>query len=474
MSIRVLVPSGVLGLGFDHDALDAAVALKPDVICIDGGSTDSGPHSLGTSTSKYSRAACKSEWRMLMLAREQLGVPLILGSAGTCGTDAMVDWMLEITQEIATELDQQPKVTLIYSEQSAETVSSALNRDELINLEPVLPVSADLLESCEHIVALAGAEQIQAALQTGADIVIAGRTTDTAIVSALPLMHNCDSGACWHAAKIAECGALCSTHPTSGVILVDIDQGVGDASQQSETGAGGFTIYPTAKDARCTAHSVSAHMLYENTDPFILYEPGGHLDVTNAVYTSLDERRVRVTGSRWQNTTPYTVKLEGARLAGYQCTALALLRDQRYVQNARAWVDRLSEFIDRELQTSLSLDSDQYDVQYRLIGENAVLGELETRSAQAMEIGVLVIITADTQDNADEIGKFINPFLLHYPLTDNESLPTFAFPYSPAQTSRGALYEFCLNHVMPLADPLSAFRLVTHKLPLQQATAAAT
>ena len=53
----------------------------------------------------------------------------------------------------------------------------------------------------------------------------------------------------------------------------------------------------------------------------------------------------------------------------------------------------------------------------------------------------------------------INPFVLHYPLTQNEPLPTFAFPFSPAQTDRGELYEFALNHVMELDDPMSAFKL---------------
>ena len=78
MTTRVLVPSGVLGLGFDADALRAGVLAKPDIIAIDGDSTDSGPFYLGTSTSKYSRAACKSEWKTLLQAREQLKVPLVI------------------------------------------------------------------------------------------------------------------------------------------------------------------------------------------------------------------------------------------------------------------------------------------------------------------------------------------------------------------------------------------------------------
>ena len=46
-STKVLVPSGVLGLGFDLKALNSGIKKKPDIIAIDGGSTDSGPYSLG-------------------------------------------------------------------------------------------------------------------------------------------------------------------------------------------------------------------------------------------------------------------------------------------------------------------------------------------------------------------------------------------------------------------------------------------
>ena len=86
LTTRVLIPAGVLGLGFDQAALDRGVAAAPDIICIDGGSTDSGPFYLGTSTSKYARSVSKAEWRALMVARQQAGVPLVIGSCGTCGT----------------------------------------------------------------------------------------------------------------------------------------------------------------------------------------------------------------------------------------------------------------------------------------------------------------------------------------------------------------------------------------------------
>lgn len=445
MTTTVLVPSGVLGLGFSQAALELGIARGCDVIAVDGGSTDSGPHSLGTGRSKYSRAVCKAEWRALMQARAQLGVPLIIGTAGTSGTDSTVDWMYEITCELAEELGQTLRVARLYSGQDAGFVISKLTAGRITPLSPAPQIDADGLSAMSNIVALAGAEQIQAALQTGADIIVAGRTTDTAIIAALPLARGEHPGACWHGAKIAECGALCSTHPGTGVIRVTFDQT-------------GFEVEPMAPEAACTPHSVSAHMLYENSDPFRLYEPGGHLDVTCARYRALDARRVRVEGSEWI-PGPYTVKLEGARLAGYQTMLLAILREAHYVANAQAWADKLVETLSARVADQIGLKPEDFSIEIRLIGVNAALGALETRESQPAEVGALCLITADTQQVADEIGQLANPFLLHMPLTNDEPLPTFAFPYSPAQTSRGAVYEFALNHLMVLENPMEAFRL---------------
>ena len=79
MPTRVLVPSGVLGLGFDRDALSAGIERSPDLISIDGGSTDSGPHYLGTGTSKYSRASTLAEWRELLEAAAGKGIRRSIG-----------------------------------------------------------------------------------------------------------------------------------------------------------------------------------------------------------------------------------------------------------------------------------------------------------------------------------------------------------------------------------------------------------
>lgn len=448
MSTRVLVPSGVLGLGFSSDALARGVQMQPDIICIDGGSTDSGPFSLGTGTSKYARAACKKEWQELMLARETLQVPLVISSCGTCGTDSMVEWMYDITAEIAEQLQLSVNVTLLFSEVSSNTVINKLEKRQCHALEPDIGLSESGLRDCAHIVALAGCEQIQAALQTGADIILAGRATDTAAICALPIQRGDHVGAAWHGAKIAECGAFCSTNPTSGVILLDVD----------ETG---FTVQAMANNASCTPHSVSAHMLYENANPFQLHEPGGLLDVTQAQYQQSENEAVRVTGSLWHTAPSYTVKLEGARPAGFQATLVAVIRNAHYVQHAQQWIERLEHVLDEQICSSLDVNKKQYALEFRLMGIDSVLGGLEHRSSLPVEVGVLVIVTASTQELTDEISKIVNPYLLHYPLTDNEPVPTFAFPYSPAHSNRGECYEFCINHVIALSEPMEVFRLET-------------
>lgn len=441
--VKVLIPSGALGLGYDRAALARGIAAKPDIIAIDGGSTDSGPHYLGTGTSKYSRNSTKAEWAELMAARAEAAVPLVIGTAGTCGADDAVDWLVDITREIAAERGESLKLAILKSGQDSETLVQALAAGRITDLPAAPQISAEILRDCTNIVALAGAEQIQAALETGADIVIAGRTTDTAILSALPLARGCHAGGVWHGAKIGECGALATTSPNSGTILIDFD----------ETG---FTMTPMGVDARATPHTVSAHMLYENSDPYILYEPGGHLDVRGATYTALDDRTVRVEGSEWVVSDRYTVKLEGSRKAGFQTVSMALVRDARYVEHINDWCADIVEKCTAKAQARVG---GQFDIELRVIGQNATLGALDTHAVVGTEVGVMGIVTAETEALSREVAKMLNPYLLHHPLTEQEEMPTFAFPFSPPEMARGAIYEFCLNHVLELDDPMQAFRL---------------
>ena len=145
---------------------------------------------------------------------------------------------------MAGELGQSLKVARLYSGQGPARIAQALAEGRVTPLSAAPDIDAGLIASCTNIVALAGAEQIAAALNTGADIVIAGRTTDTAIIAALPLVRGDHAGAAWHGAKVGECGSLATTQPETGVIMIDFD-------------ATGFTMTPLAPETRATPFTVS-------------------------------------------------------------------------------------------------------------------------------------------------------------------------------------------------------------------------
>ncbi|MEU0511528.1 acyclic terpene utilization AtuA family protein [Amycolatopsis sp. NPDC006125] len=212
-SVRVLTPSGMLGAGWDHATIERGIALGADVISIDGGSTDSGPHYLGSATAKTTAKAVARDLRSLFTAAADAGIPVIVGSCGTSGTDRGVDWVAGIAAEVMAEEGLDLPVAKIYSEQNPADLKEHLNAGRVHPLPPLGELRAETLESCTHIVGAMGHEPIVAALRAGAQVVLAGRATDTAVAAAYPLMMGMPAGPTWHAAKIVECGGQCTTNP---------------------------------------------------------------------------------------------------------------------------------------------------------------------------------------------------------------------------------------------------------------------
>ena len=110
----------------------------------------------------------------------------------------------DIAIEVAGELGIRPKIACLYSEQQPAILTAKNAEGKISPLAPFGPVTDETLESCQHIVALMGAEPYIEALRAGADIVLGGRTTDTAVLAAVPLMMGAGAGPAWHAAKVAE------------------------------------------------------------------------------------------------------------------------------------------------------------------------------------------------------------------------------------------------------------------------------
>ena len=443
--IKVLVPSGSMGTGVSEAAFDRGLRESPDVIATDAGSTDSGPHYLGTGEPKCSIVVLKSELRMLMTARAKLDIPLIVGSCGTSGSDYGVDVMRQLCEEVAAELKEPVRVACIYSELSHDEVKKALREDRIRPLQPEISLDEAVIDRCSHIVGVMGIEPFLHALDEGADIILAGRATDTAVMAAFPIRQGAALGASWHAGKILECGAQCTTNPSSKVVMATVDDT-------------GFLLQAMGEGVGATPQSVMAHMLYENSNPNLLIEPGGALDVENATYTAIDGRTVRVEGSIWTPTDKYTVKLEGAAPAGYQAVSMCMIRDPEYLARFDEWLARFDTVMRASIAKRLELKDDQYDLQFRAIGKNSILGELESKVGTPAEIGVMAIVTSPDQTRTREIIALLSPHMLHFPLLNAEKVATHAFPLSPASLDRGVVYEFVLNHVMAVADPLAPFR----------------
>ena len=55
------------------------------------------------------------------------------------------------------------------------------------------------------------------------------------------------------------------------------------------------------------------------------------LDLSNCKYEQVTDRRVRVSGSRFEPSKHYTVKLEGAKTSGYRSIFIAGARDPIFI-----------------------------------------------------------------------------------------------------------------------------------------------
>lgn len=449
-AVRILVPAGMLGAGFAPATVDRGIALGADVIAVDGGSTDSGPFYLGSGTAKTSAAAVARDLRILLRASSRAGIPLIVGSCGTSGTDSGVDWVARIVDGILDEEHLGLTVATIYSEQDTAVLLDRLESRAIHPLAPANPLDAATLRDCRHIVGMMGHEPIEEALRGGADVVLAGRATDTAVAAAYPLMKGMPPGPTWHAAKIVECGGQCTTNPRAGGVFAVVDRD-------------GFTIEPLDPDAACTPISVAAHMLYETVDPFRMREPAGELDVGGASYTALDHRRVRVEGSLFHPAEQHTIKLEGARLVGHETMSFTAIRDDHILANIEEWAAFLREILTERVADTLGLDATEYDFDIRLYGHNAVLEDLDPADRPPREVGVMLLVRAPAQATATAVAKIANPLMLHLPLPDMPYLPSLAFATSPAETERGPVYEFALQHVVDTDSPTSMFRTVFRK-----------
>jgi len=444
-SLKVFAASGQLGYGIPEESFKHGVAAGPDVIGADLGSIDPGPYCLGSGETVVSGQALERDLRMVLEAAKETGAPLLMGSAGTAGRRSQLDHVVGVVESIARQRGLKFKLATIAADIPAELVRQQLRAGAIEPCGTVPALTEAELDRATGIVAQMGVEPFQRAIEMGADVVIAGRSCDTSMFAAIPLMQGYDKGLTMHMAKLIECASACA------------DPGGRDASMGT-IGESWFTVESMHPKLRCTPVSVAAHALYEQSNPFQLEEPGGIIDLTHSHYEQIDERRVRVTHSVWKPTPRYCVKLEGARHTGYRYIAMGGIRDPRMIAATDHVADETRAIIARTFAGSI--DPQDYHVVFRIYGKNAVLGAIEPTPSmeRAHEIFVLIDVVGRTEAIAKSVCGVAKQYFLHlrYPgiLCTSGNI---AHPFSPDVMAAGPVYEFNIYHLMPVADPCALF-----------------
>jgi Acyclic terpene utilisation family protein AtuA len=447
--IRILSATGILGSGFKEETLQRGMAREPHFIGADSGSTDPGPHYLGSGDTLFSDSAYKRDLRLMLLAGRAAKVPVIVGSACTSGSDPQLERLVGIAKDIAREEKLTFKLAAIRSEQDKGYLKRKLRERKITPLANAPELNEAVIDRSAHIVGMAGIEPFVEALGNGADVVIAGRSSDTSIFSAMPVMRGFNPATVWHAAKILECGAACVVqrkYPDCNFAIVRDDH---------------FIVEPPNPEYRCDPDSVASHNLYENSTPYELVEPSGVLDTYSARYEAISDRAVKVSGSTFRPAARYTIKLEGVELAGYQAIIVGSVRDPIILRQFDSWLAGLMKAARDRIAAVFGTDiEDQYHFDVRVFGKNATMGPLEPQTAIGHEVGLLFQVTAETQALATSLMKSVGHIAVHYPVPEWTGLITsIAYPYSPAEIARGPSYRFNMNHVVEPGTPLEMFRI---------------
>jgi hypothetical protein len=378
---------------------------------------------------------------MLRGAR-RCGARTIVGSAGGAGLDQAVDLYFELVGGAIRREGLGPlKVARIYSELSREWLLERLER--AAPLGAPWPLSREVVDQTSRAVAMIGVEPYLAALEEGADVIIAGRSCDDVLFAAHAVWLGLDRGASLHMGKCIECGPLVATPPLQREsVLGTVDEG-------------GFLVEPLHPAMRCTPASVTGHTLYERVDPCLQAGPGGTLDLGGVVYEAVDERVVRVSGAVWRDERPYRVKVEGSGRLGARKVVIFGFRDPVAI----AHIDDITADIRREVERVVGPGG--WQLHFSVYGRNAIMGERDPLAGETgHEVAVLAQAIAPDAATATRIAKLVKYGSLRaqYGARFGKGGGA-ALPGDEVLTPDQESYRWTIDHLVAIDDPFECCRL---------------
>lgn len=445
--IRILVPSGLIGYGIPADSFKLGLQRDPHVIACDGGSSDPGPYYLASGDSITSEHLLKKDLQMCILAALERKIPFITSSAYTAGSRIHLEKTVGFVKEIAQEHSLRFRLATITADVDKAYVKTKLRAGKVRPLGSGVPnLTEEDVDHSIRIVGQMGVHPFIKALEEGADVIVAGRANDTAVIGAYPIWKGFDKGLVIHMAKIAECGALCCRPGGTDCIFAYMRQDH-------------FVLDPPSPRQRALPITVAAHTFYEQASPVHIYEPDGLIDVSECDFEAETDRSVRVRGSKF-TPLPYTIKLEGVAQEGYRTISVCGIRDPIFIEQLDSVMEEIREKIAQDFRGT------DHILTFRIYGRNAVMGELEPRvGPKGHELGVIIDVVADTQSQANDICKQAQVYLRHMPYPGRKATAAnIALPYSPHELSCGPVYKWSIYHLVDEDDPLKLFPVIIEEV----------
>jgi len=286
---------------------------------------------------------------------------------------------------------------------------------ELANMETGEPLSV-IRDRVQSANAYIGAEPIVEALEKGADVIVTGRSTDTALTYG-PLIHEFGWSTQDHdriaagvvAGHINECGA----QATGGNCLIDW-------WNIPAMAAVGFPIVEVSEDGsfvvtkhqgtggRVTRASVAEQILYEMGDPTDYITPDVVADFTKIRLDDLGDDRVRVHGVTGGPRTDF-LKVSIAYASGWKATGTLTYAWPDAAAKAQAADRILRERLDR---LGLSFD----EIRTELVGWDSTHGPLVGQPpADLPEVQLRIGVRSSDRAAVERFTREIAPLVLTGP-----------------------------------------------------------
>lgn len=260
-----------------------------------------------------------------------------------------------------------------------------------------------------------GAFPLAEALATGADVVIAGRSTDTALTLA-PMVHRFGWGpedydklaAGTIAGHIIECGAQCS----GGNCQVDWRSipemaNIGYPIVEAEPD-GTFTVTKhAAAGGRVDLNTVKEQLLYELGDPKRYITPDCIADFTSIRLADAGANRVRVSGIRGGERPP-SLKLSISYANGWKAIGTLVYSWPQALDKARA-ADRIV----RERLRGLGLAFEEIYTEF--FGVNACHGQVAPPNPDPPEVQLRIGVRGQERKAVDRFTRELIPLVLNGP-----------------------------------------------------------